>query len=357
MPKRFVIPISVSNNIGNAFFALGIKAFIEEAVGDCEVSLIADQAAYWNMIPGPSYRREPRYSLRYISYLRPDYVVLAGSLLTEQFPIIWRETFQSLSINGVRIMLIGVGQYDYSPREASLCHRILSEYPPYVFISRDSETYKNFRDVAEHSYDGIDGAYFIPEFFKPIPQDMPRYIIINFDRHPEPRLKQIDSPHGNSGDAIIRYHGSEIGIHFPRLGQLLSSMTGKGFAFTAGLLGFHGSNQGKIGDYLIIRTDHQVNPVLLRRIFRGPNSFAADVAESYLNLYANAEFTLSDRIHAVLATMVLGRPAMLFSRSGRARILERMGALQITHELTTLDQGIVAAEKQAQSDFLRSIPL
>ena len=358
------MPIGYSTNIGNAFFAEGIKYVLEQAIPNSRVALLTDQAAFLNLVPGPRYRHEPRNSLRYLDHIRPDYVVVAGSCLTEQFPRIWGESFRHLYQAGTKVLLIGAGHYDYSDREIEISRDLLKQYPPHVFISRDRRTYEIFHDVSEHSYDGIDCAYFVPDVFEPIKTDLPPYVILNFDKAPEPLIHVGGgrgstagaTGNGTNGSRRFGFRGMEWTLQFPKLGMKLSRILGKGYAFTVGPLGLHGTRQRQAGDLMIVRTDHALNPLMLRRIYRGPNSFAGDIPYTYYNLYGQTELTLTDRIHAALVTLSYGRPAMLISRSGRASIIERVGGEDVTRKPTQLDMDVLAKEKQGMIDFLKTVP-
>jgi hypothetical protein len=321
---------------------------------------MSDQAAYWCMTP-IRYRQEPKNSLRYPDHIRPDYIVLEGSVLTEQFPQVWGRSLKLLSQAGTKVLLIGVGFFDYSERELAICRQLLEECAPYVLISRDRETYRHLNDLAQYSYDGIDSAFFLPEVFAPIRTDLPPYMVINFDKAPEPVMTvspdDADAPAPPS-DAIAQFEfrGSTWTVSFPRTRWELAKILGKSFCYLLAPLGLAGTSQEKAGDLMVVRTDHQINPIMIRRIFGGPNAFAGDIPESYINLYAQAELTLSDRIHAVAVTLAYGRPAMLFSRSGRARILARVRAPEVTARPVRLDLGLLRKERNAELDFLRSVP-
>ena len=176
-------------------------------------------------MPGRNYRHEPRNSLRYLDHIRPDYVVVAGSCLTEQFPRIWGESFRHLYQAGTKVLLIGAGHYDYSAKEIELCRDLLKQYPPHVFISRDRRTYEIFRDVSKHSYDGMDCAYFVPDVFEPIQTDLPPYVVLNFDKTPEPfiqvstngALPASGSPELGAGQVSpIRFQGPRVAASVPQ---------------------------------------------------------------------------------------------------------------------------------------------
>ncbi len=364
--KTFIIPTWWSPNIGNAFFALGIQHALSASVPNAQVCLLSDQAAYLNLLPGASYRREPKNSLAFLDHVRPDYMVLSGSLLTEQFPSVWERTLARLTDAGTKLLLIGVGYYDYSDAEREVCRALLERYRPYVLISRDRRTYEDLRDIADYAYDGLDGAYFLPDVYQPVPTSLPPYIVINFDKIPEPvlsigpahrdRLQPGYRRHTGGWLRTFEFQGQRWQVSFPRVRYAAASYLSKAFGHVMGPLGLYGSKQSSVGDYTIVRTDHQMNPLIHSRIFRGPNAFVGDLPYSYLNLYSQTQLTLSDRIHAVLATLAYGRPAMLFSKSNRAHILERLGAGEVTRHPVTLDLDRLEYEKQSQLAFLRSVP-
>lgn len=360
-PATFVIPIGWSPNIGNAFFALGIQWLLERAIPGARVELFSDQAAYLNLVPGPYYRHEPRNSIRYLDYIRPDYIVLAGSLLTDQFPRIWEDSLKVLYEAGTKILLIGVGHYDYSPTEIKRCREILTRYRPFVFISRDHRTFENLHDIADYTYDGIDGAYFMPDVFQPMETALSPYIVLNFDKTPEPWVEILacDSLQPKTSfSQIVDFHFEEREwlVQFSKLRLQVARLLGKGASFIMGPLGLYGTHQAQVDEFRIVRTDHQLNPIMPRRIFRGPNAFAGDIPYTYLNIYAQTELTLTDRVHAALVTMAYGCPAMLISQSGRASIIERVGGGDVTRQPTRLDMGVLDREKQSLIDFLQSIP-
>jgi len=349
-----------SGNIGNAFFNLGTLHALSEAVPGARIELVSNQAAYWRMLP-IGYRGEPRGSLRYLDHLKPDYIVVQGSVLTEDFPRVWRQTFERLCGGGTKVLMIGVGLFDYSEREVSLCRSLLQDYPPYVFVSRDQDTYEHLKDLAEYAHDGIDSAFFLPDVFAPIPTDLPPYMIMNFDKAPEPTILvspgEADAPTPHSDSTVqFDFRSSRWTVAFPRTRRKLARLLGKSFCYFLGPLGLVGTSQDSAGDLLVIRTDHQINPVMMGRIFRGPNSFAGDIPQCYINLYAQTELTLSDRIHAVAVTLAYGKPAMLFSRSNRVRILQKVGASDVKTRPIVLDLELLEKEKNAELDFLRAVP-
>lgn len=346
-----------STNIGNAFFQLGARHIMRQVFPDHEVCLLTDQAGYWQY----GKKEEPAHSARLLDHVDASCIVLSGSLLTYSFPSLWRQSFEVLRRRGTRVILLGVGQFDYSEEETALCRAFLQEYRPHVLVSRDSTTYDNFKDLADHSFDGIDNAYFLPLAYPPIKLDYPPYIVLNFDKGPEPVCESLATnghpvwgrPGYNS--CCVPFESGALRISFPGHKRFMSDCLGKYYGYIAGPLGLKRARQDKAGEYQLLRTDHQTNPLCHRKLYYGPGAFAMDVPYGYFALYANAALTLSDRIHACVVTMAYGGAAMLFSKSPRAHIIERVGATTIFQKPTRLDAARLDQMRKAEVEFLKSI--
>jgi hypothetical protein len=89
------------------------------------------------------------------------------------------------------------------------------------------------------------------------------------------------------------------------------------------------------------------------RYFRHKDTLISDIPDDYLNLYANAYATYSDRIHACIATLSFGNLAKLYSTTHRASAFERVGVGEIKKKLVKLDQDKLNIEKEKQISFLR----
>ena len=179
----------------------------------------------------------------------------------------------------------------------------MKELKPYAFISRDHEAFKNYHDLSEHSYDGIDAAFFLNDYFKPPKLQLPEYVVLNFDKQEEPRI-DVDCD-------------------------------------------------------LIIRTSHFTYPpiggAIVRKIYQKPNLLVSDNPKDYLTIYANAKEVHSDRVHACVATLSFGKPCRLYDKTKRALLLDRVDAVKVRERLTTLDSEKIEREKIKQMKFLKEI--
>jgi len=348
-----------STNVGNAFFNIGCHYLLEQVFPDDQVVFLCDQDAYWDVRT----RTTPRNALGLLKYIRPDYLVLNGCFLTTRFRDMWEETIRALRERGTRFLYLSAGMNEYSQQEIEHCRRFMAEYPPFVFATRDSTTFEHFKDLAEFAYDGIDAALFVNDAVTPLKMDAPPFIVLNFDKLPEPLLAVEDGPPPPAGFASrsarayqFEFQGRKWTVEFPRVRSVIARWFGKFYPYIEGPLLPKGPLQPRVGGFEVFRADHQVNPLVLSKIFRRPRTFVSDLPYGYLTLYANAALTLSDRVHACVASMSYGTPAMLFARTGRAGLLERAGAATIRERPTLLAPEKIEAEKERLLAFLRSVP-
>ena len=103
--------------------------------------------------------------------------------------------------------------------------------------------------------------------------------------------------------------------------------------------------ENEIGQYKLVRTDQRFHPHFRSKIYAYKNSFCADIPYGYINLYANSQLTLSDRVHSCAVTLAYGHSAMLFVKTNRVGLLERVGAGEITKKPVKLDMEILDQEK------------
>jgi hypothetical protein len=348
--KTFVVVAGYwSTNIGNGFFQLGAEFILRQAFPNDRVVLLSDQAGYWNVRLG-----NPPNSLDYLDYIEMDYLVIQGPYLRPEYPTIWAKTLRKLKERGIKIIVLSAGMMDYSQQMVEKARQWLLEIPPYVFITRDSETYKLFGDLATYAMDGVDIATFVSDIHPPLSTTLPPYIIFNFDQIPEPNVTLDDGISLKKNEELIQFNDIALKFCFPSI-ELTMARRYKSYLFLRSLLPIQPSLPESIAAKLIIRTDHRFNPMLIRKSYAAPNSFVSDIPHTYLNLYANTEATFSNRVHACVATLAYGNQAKLFSTSPRAYLLDRLGATNIRNKLSKIDNAWLKSEKSAMIDFLRQV--
>lgn len=339
-------------NIGNAFFNLGADYVLKKVFGDDNVTMVFDQPAYitqWKTEKG-----NPPWAIDYFAHLNVDYVVLLGPVITKSFLAIWKPTLDKLKERNIGYMILSAGMMKYDDKVIKEVKEYFRENPPYAMTTRDRDTYDMFKDTVERIYDGVCFAFFIPDCYKPISTDLKPVMAVNFDKIDEPFIYMDEE--NKKTDITFDYDGHKIGMKF----GLMSRIGLKTDRFTDAIVYMksplpRGKRPDKIGKYNVIRTDHRFSPMFMRKVYRYNNSFCADIPHTYANIYAEAELTLSDRVHACAVTLAYGNAAYLFAKTGRSALLKRVGAEGIEDHPVKIDLQYLNDEKNKMIEWLKSI--
>lgn len=312
-------------NIGNAFIDLGSMHSLKSASPGCNIRFYSEVPQwffYYN-------KKNVNNAIGLARLVKSDYLVVSGMLCCDEFIKLYEPVISELIKNGTKFIINGGGGAEYTKKEVENFRNFLKRNPPYAFISRDEPSFENFKDLAEHSYSGIDCGFFVSDCFESADLNLPDFVVFNFDTsRTENFLKMARK--------LVFFKKPTLKI--PEI--------------------------PKIKDRLIIRTHHSCWPVrrygifdigLPRGYFNMPNTFISDIPYGYLNFYAKTKATYSNRVHACVATLAFGNPAMLFSESDRAYLFDRVGASRIKEKLVCLNPEKIRQEKSKQIEFLSSV--
>jgi hypothetical protein len=344
IPRIGVLTGYWSTNIGNAFFQLGAEYAINSAYPGAHVFLIGDQPGYWNTRKG-----NPANALDYVKHLDLDAVVVLGPYVRPEMEGITGQMLRAQHRKGAKIIVLAAGMMQYDKETIALSRRMMSECPPHIFTTRDTETFESLGDLATHAYDGVDVATFVSEVFPKVSTDLEPYMVLNFDQIPEP---VINPRQGFAGrvDRAFEFEGREWCVRQPRSRTELSYRK-RAYPFLDAML-FRTPGPERIDGRLVLRTDHRYNPFLMLKSYRSPNTYVGDIPHTYLSIYANSQLTISNRVHACVATVSYGNPAMLFTRSPRAYLLKRLGLDGIKDQPQRVDLAFLRREKAALISWL-----
>lgn len=345
-PSIAVLTSYWSTNIGNSFFQLGAGWVLRQALPEANVFPIGDQPGYWHPKHG-----NPAHALDYVKHLEIDALVVQGPFFRPEMTRILTEALDVQLAKGTKLIVLAAGMMSYDSETVKLARETMQRVRPWIFTTRDTETYEAVGDLAEHAYDGVDVATFVSDLYEPVPTDLPPYVAWNFDQIPEPRFVKTEA---GSGGRVIEYDGDHWRIEQPGWRTEMSYKS-RAYPYLDGLmLKLLGKGRGpeKMGDRLIVRTDHRYNPYFEPKTYRGQNTYSGDVPYTYLNIYANADCVFSNRVHACVAAASFGRPAMLFTRSPRAYLLKRLGLEGIKDGPVTLDLANLRDEKDRMTRWL-----
>lgn len=345
-PRIGVLTGYWSTNIGNAFFQLGAQYALEQALPGAHVFLIGDQPGYWNTKEG-----NPANALDYVKHLDLDAVVVLGPYVRPEMTKITADMLKAQHAKGAKIIVMAAGMMKYDKDTIANARRLMADCPPFVFTTRDTETYDALGDLAEHAFDGIDVATFISDLFPPINHDLGDYMVLNFDQIPEPTLAPTNKFGTGPRTGSFSHDGTEWSFKQPKFRTEMSYKS-RAYLFAEAALGIGRKGPATIDGMTVIRTDHRYNPFMLKKSYKLPMTYAGDVPQSYLNLYAHSKLTISNRVHACVATVSYGNAAMLFTRSPRAYLLKRLGLNTIKDEPNRVDMVWLRQEKTALLNWL-----
>lgn len=339
-------------NIGNGFFSIGVEYVLKKLFGDKNVTLVSDYQTYTTSY-GKRLYPHPK-QLEYITSLDVDYIVLAGPVLSKYFLVLWKNILERLNARGVGYMLLSAGTMKLDEESRKEIKAFFKVCPPEVLLSRDRATYDEFGSFARHAFDGICFSFFVSDLYAPAKMSSAApYIICNFDKIDEPAI-WIDTGDTRRIDRQFSFEGNTYNIAYPKL---LNQAMGKTDRFTDALIYAFSLfpapvRADSIDRYKVVRTDHRFHPHYRSKIYRRNHSFCADLPYGYLNLYANASLTLSDRVHACAATLAFGNHAMLFADTDRQGLLRRVGAEEITDHPVRLNLEYLVDEKSKMVRWL-----
>ena len=186
--------------------------------------------------------------------------------------------------------------------------------------------------------------------------DFGEYMICNFDKMGEPKL-WISNKKDEEYNREFKFENNNIKMAYPKLFNKLTTKTDR---FTDALIYMLSilpapKREDSLGKYKIVRTDQRFHPHYRGKIYRQNNSFCADLPYGYLNLYANSQLTLSNRVHSCAVTLAFGHSAMLFSKTDRLGLLGRVGANDICEKPVKLDLEYVKSEKEKMVQWITNI--
>ncbi len=319
-----------ASNIGNPFFTLGVKHAVETALPEAEVIFTGSNPIMAKGLKG----REARMAFNYPAYPGDvDAIMFAGPMLDKNFGRIFGPALRAAKLKKLKIFLVSAGGIDYDDAEINHCRDVLSQYKPDILYTRDRETFEVYGDLADRSHSGICGAWFTPDYYPGYDTpDLTPYITSVYDTRAEAPLDALTA-------AIANAESLDVPVYAGRYRGWLSRILDRREIAMAGA-------------HRIIRPCHRpTNPNFA--VFSKPNTFASYTPYGYLNLYRNTTVTVTDRLHAAVATLAYGNPAYLTLRSNRVKLLAAAGVEYAYGKRLVVDQAYLTDSKTGVISFLR----
>jgi hypothetical protein len=233
-----------------------------------------------------------------------DLAVLPGCVLYEFALRPYMKIVDNLRRRDVPLLLLGVGGGDYEPESVKFVSNWLQDVSPAGLITRDSEAYSQYSEIVENAHNGIDCGFFINEWYTP-PDSHRTFKAATFDKTKESEI---------NGQLIVRPDHNPLGDSRPYESILLTLK----------------------------------NRIFRKSGFHKENALVSDMIEDYLYVYANAEETHSDRIHACVPALAYGNKARFYIDTPRDQLFDNILIEDIGKELVELSPGQIESKKQEQ---------
>lgn len=307
---------SWSSNIGNAFYNLGMGAFLN-SLPNIESYFVPDP---------PQWKEDVKTDFDLISNLDVDLVILSGPCLNYNLPKIYTPIFKKLQERGVKFGFVSTGMSQYEEGEAKHIKEFFSKYKPSFLFTRDSDSYSFYKDIeAFPVYDGLCTSMFLNDAVKVPALALEEYYVTNFDHVNDPTIKLNKD---GSFDITAK-----------------SSIWGK---------------QDKIGEHRIIRTNNCSITDGYKKIYSKPDTYHSDLPAGYLSLLKQAKVVFSERVHTCAATLILGGTAQFIpvakrSFEKRSRLFDRVQLSEIVNKPVQLNFDYLNAEKEKMRTAFMSV--
>lgn len=329
--KIVIANSNIASNVGNGFFYLGIEYVLKRILGD--VTIVGGYFSPFNAYQLKGGARTNNYDD--LSYIGSDVdaLVIAGPVLDRDFGFQFENTLKACKNRGVKVYLLSMGGRAYSPEEIDHCRSVLVKYPPDLFVSRDDDTFSNYADLCSNSYNGLCFAFFVADAFEGYSTaDTRMFVSSCIDFAPEPDLLPfIHALEGTPSPAV-------------------SSHSTRSFRNKV-LYMLQRNLPDSIGGYEVVRLCHRpLRPA--NQIFFKSNMVSSFTIDPYLNIYKNTCLTVTDRLHAAVATLSFGKPACLLLNSNRTRLLDRAKVSECINQVFSMPEGHLNAEKGSQLSFM-----
>lgn len=261
-------------NVGEAFIDIGVKSIIHsisERHDEIKYGTISPMSKYYiSRIQSCSESKNEMNSFNPAEWIIPDIYIIPGMYGTENFAESYTlDMARNIKSKGGKVAFLGFGACDYGLKERNTVLRIMKELNPLFVITRDNKTYELYKDYIE-CIKGLDCAFWINKDFTPQGASTKSYTVSTFNRSDEP--KDVASMQNL--------------IHPWHMQYLLDEKK--------------------------------------TRYLKKSNLMISDNPYDYITLYANADKTYTDLVHATIACLVYGTPVKYYQVDNRRDAFESL---------------------------------
>ncbi|MBE9135947.1 polysaccharide pyruvyl transferase family protein [Nodosilinea sp. LEGE 07088] len=292
---------STWNNIGDGFYQFPIFYLLEALFGhNSNISMIDGPVERAFRLGSKLKSRFKKNAFEISTLYRGDIYVFSGPILNSNFLSHYASFIKTIKQEGANYLILSShSSLDRESKQFDDIIHFLSLYPPLGISTRDTHTFNLLNPHLENCYNGICCAFYA-YLLLPLAKlriDRP-YITVSFYKSFEPDIEIELGDQAISDVKLSPYGLSEHAWAWKLLrhGEFLRPLP------------------QRISNYEVIRPHHGIGTSFFNVDFSKPNSYLSFNPLSYLGLYQNSTLTISDRVHACVATLAAGKPALFYSR-------------------------------------------
>ena len=328
---KIAVENSTWNNIGDAFYQTALQTMLSKALPGDEVF----------SFDGPIARAfRPRMFERNTfdarANVEADHFVFSGPILGASFADQYGPLIRAIVESGRSYSLLSVHAYSQG-EELALLREFLKAYPPKALETRDQTTFAKLEGAAPRQKNGICFAFFV-RYIDGIPSFDPerKYVCFSFHNSREPQIRAAN-PGADFFDAQF-----DVGAEQR---SLIPWKLSRHFDFAA-------DYPTTLNGRTIVRPVHSFYP-LPHLIFSRKNSYISYNPKNFLSIYKGCEGVVTDRVHAGVAALSFGKPALVTRLDGRYALFER-APLERKGDVVRLDPAALDAIYADHMTWLRT---
>ncbi len=283
-------------NVGEAFIDIGGMELTRKMFPHANVCCFSDMSWYYSVNVQHDDKcnnldeKARNLFFNAADFFVADYVVVPGMCATEDAINKWPmgKMIKSFSDNGSKIIFLGTGGFYYNEREISAFSKYLDDIDLGFIVTRDSLAYEAY----EKHYPcirGIDCAFWVENVFNPKGFMKNEYDVVTFNRSPEPEMFQ------NWCKPIVRPWHMQFSY----------------------------------------KEENIKKGVLI-----------SDTPYDYLSVYANANRTYTDLVHATIVSLMYGVPVKYWYIDKRSSAFEALENLSVRDGWMSVDNGLLNVQKE-----------
>ncbi len=334
---KILVENSTWVNIGDGFYQYSLFHLFKTLFPHHDIQMLDGPIARAFKLNG----RFTKNALNLMRFQTGDMYVFSGPILGKNFVSAYGPKIENIVNSGSHYLILSA----HAPSDPAIVDankRLLRSYPPLAFSSRDRDTYKLYSDIAQTAYDGICGAFFASKVLSVPEVNLGcKYITLSTYNEFDPSLSVPCLPLWDGNIETATIHIAERPSPYWRIARHFEWLRGK--------------QQQFLGDFLIIRPHHDLSYYWSHLNFVRPHSFLSYNPLSYLSLYQSTSLTISNRVHACVATLSFGNPIFFWGQTERAGVFERVGLVPHGNEIVRLPKGILDDEYSQFCHWLTSV--